>query len=228
MKKLLIIEDNVELAFGLRNNLEIEGYDVSVATSGAEGAALVMGTRLDAVILDLTLPGIDGFRVLKTVRDAGIASPVLVLTAKGDEADKVRALKIGADDYVTKPFGILELLARVEALIRRSSPPPRRQLDRFGSVVVDHLSRTVTRRGSPVVLSRKEFDLLAALLAKPNAVISRLELMRAVWGYSDAVITRTVDTHIAELRRKLEENPPEPKFIVTVPTIGYRFEPGTQ
>jgi len=224
VKHILVIEDNVELAVGLRNNLEIEGYAVHVAHDGVAGLRLAKEARPDLIILDLMLPELDGFRVLKGVRDSGGAVPILILTARGEEPDKVRGLRLGADDYVTKPFGLLELLARVEALFRRSSPVEDRYADAFGNVVVNHATRTVTRDGVPVSLSRKEFDLLLTLLARGESVVTRLELMREVWGYSDSVITRTIDTHIAELRRKLEDNPRVPEHILTVPTIGYRLK----
>ena len=151
--------------------------------------------------------------------------PVLVLTARGEEADKVRGLKLGADDYITKPFGLLELLARVEALLRRTAPAaaPRAAV-RFGTVEVDVAARIVRRRGEAVELAPKEFDLLMALLESRGAVVSRLELMTRVWGYSSAVVSRTVDTHVAELRRKLEDTPSAPRHILTVRKIGYRLE----
>lgn len=221
MKQILIIEDNTELAYGLRNNLEIEGYAIHVAGDGQTGLNAALQSAPDLVILDLMLPKLDGFRVLRTIRENGLRMPILILTAKGDESDKVRGLKMGADDYVTKPFALLELLARVEAALRRGTPADVRRVGTFGGVVVDYASRTVTKHGQPVSLSRKEFDLLCALLAKENAVIPRLDLMRAVWGYADNVITRTIDTHIAELRRKLEDNPKLPEHILTAPTIGY-------
>ena len=224
MARILVIEDNVDLAFGLRNNLEIEGHDVDVASSGTRGLEWARHQRPDLVLLDLMLPGMDGFRVLQTLRGGGSRVPVLILTARGDETDKVRGLRLGADDYVTKPFGLLELLARVEAVMRRARPHGEAKLDTFGSVVVDHASRTVTKNGQPVALSRKEFDLLAALLTHAGAAVPRLDLMRQVWGYADSVITRTVDTHVAELRRKLEDNPRAPEHILTVPTIGYRLK----
>ncbi|HYM59903.1 MAG TPA: response regulator transcription factor [Thermoanaerobaculia bacterium] len=224
MKQIVIVEDNAELAFGLRNNLEIEGYGVHVASDGEAGLEAVMQLGPDLVILDLMLPRLDGFRVLKAIREAGLHMPILVLTARGEESDKVRGLKLGADDYVTKPFGLLELLARIEALMRRAGPAPERHVDTFGDVVIDHDCRTVTKAGEPVALSPKEFDLLAALLARQNAVVPRPQLMRAVWGYADSAITRTIDTHIAELRRKLEDNPRSPEHILTAPTIGYRLK----
>ena len=224
MKRVLVVEDNTELAFGLRNNLEIEGYDVSVAADGALGLAAAKRDAPDLVILDLMLPELDGFRVLKGIRESQLKMPVLILTAKGEESDKVRGLKMGADDYVTKPFGLLELLARVEAMLRRGSSASEPQEETFGDVVVDRGSRTVIRRGEPVSLAPKEYDLLVALLARRNAVVSRLELMKNVWGYADSVVTRTVDTHIAELRRKLEDDPGEPRHILTVRKIGYRLK----
>ena len=226
MKRILIVEDNAELAFGLRNNLEIEGYRIEVADDGQAGLDAALKSPPDLMILDLMLPKLDGFRVLRSIRDAGLSLPILILTAKGDESDKVRGLKMGADDYVTKPFALLELLARVEAVLRRGAPAPERRIGSFGDVIVDFASRTVTKRGEAVSLSRKEFDLLAALLEKENAVVPRLDLMRAVWGYADSVITRTIDTHIAELRRKLEDNPRMPEHILTAPTIGYRLKRG--
>ena len=155
--------------------------------------------------------------------------PVLILTARGEEADKVRGLKLGADDYVTKPFGVLELLARVETLLRRKRPVAAAEatapIERFGEVTVNIATRTVTRDGQPVELAPKEFDLLVALLRRRGAVAWRLELMREVWGYDDAVITRTIDTHVAELRRKLERDPATPRHILTVRKIGYRLQP---
>ncbi len=230
MTRILVIEDNADLAFGLRNNLEIEGYEVEVSGDGAAGLERARGSRPDLVILDLMLPKLDGFRVLKAIRQAALAMPVLILTARGEEADKVRGLKLGADDYVTKPFGVLEILARVEALLRRSldlpgpprpDPPPR--TERFGDVEIDLATRTVARAGKDVELAPKEFELLLVLLRRRGAVASRLELMREVWGYADAVITRTIDTHIAELRRKLEEDASRPRYILTVRKVGYRL-----
>jgi len=226
MTRVLIVEDNRDLAYGLCNNLEIEGYDVEVAEDGPGGLAAMRRRPPELVILDLMLPEMDGFRVLRTMRQEGHAMPVLVLTARGEEADKVRGLKLGADDYITKPFGLLELLARVEALLRRGAPPASgpRGVVRFGDIEVDPAARVVRRRGRAVELAPKEFDLLLALLESRGAVVSRLDLMTRVWGYSSAVVSRTVDTHVAELRRKLEAKPSAPRHIVTVRKIGYRLE----
>jgi two-component system, OmpR family, alkaline phosphatase synthesis response regulator PhoP len=217
MKRVLVVEDNRDLAYGLRNNLEIEGYAVDVAAHGTSGLERATATAPDLIVLDLMLPGMDGFRVLRALRAAGLTMPVLVLTARGEESDKVRCLKLGADDYLTKPFGVLELLARVEALLRRANPGI--PLDRFGDVEVDRGTHTVKLNGAAVELAPKEYDLLIALADRNGAVVTRLDLMRQVWGYSDAVITRTIDTHIAELRRKLGG-----EHIVTVRKVGYRLE----
>jgi two-component system alkaline phosphatase synthesis response regulator PhoP len=224
---VLIIEDNTDLAYGLRNNLEIEGYLVDVAVDGVAGLARAREIRPDVIILDLMLPGLDGYRVLKALREGGDEVPVLILTAHGEEADKVRGFRLGADDYVTKPFGLLELMARVAALLRRSSKGPRdsSQPERFGDVRVDPASRTVTRRDQPVALTPMEFDLLRALMRRGGAIASRLELLQEVWGHSAAVLTRTVDTHVAELRRKLEDDPSAPRHILTVRKAGYRLNP---
>ncbi len=229
MTRILLIEDNADLAFGLRNNLEIEGYEVEVCGDGASGLERARRSRPDLVILDLMLPGLDGFRVLKAMRQDELAMPVLILTARGEEADKVRGLKLGADDYVTKPFGVLEILARVEALLRRSpalpgARPAAPRVERFGDVEIDLSARTVTRSGAAVEVAPKEYELLVALVRRRGAVVSRLELMREVWGYSDSVISRTVDTHVAELRRKLEEDAAVPRHILTVRKVGYRLK----
>jgi DNA-binding response OmpR family regulator len=227
MPRILVVEDNPDLAFGLRNNLEIEGYDVRVAEDGPTGLARVRDSSPDLVILDLMLPGLDGYRVLRTLRSEGFTCPVCILTARGEEADKVIGFRNGADDYVTKPFGVLELLARIEALLRRAgnTRAPARAAERFGEVEIDRSTREVRRRGAVVSLAPMEFDLLIALLQRRGAVASRHELMREVWGHSAVVVSRTVDTHIAELRRKLEEDASEPRHILTVRKVGYRLQP---
>jgi DNA-binding response OmpR family regulator len=226
--RILVIEDNRNLATGLRNNLEIEGYDVGVAGDGTSGLALARSTMPDLIILDLMLPGMDGYRVLKTLRDDGIDTPVLILSARGEETDKVLGFHLGADDYVAKPFGLLELLARVDALLRRAaSASTKNKLSTpvtFGDVQVDPGTHTVRRGGEAVTLRPKEYDLLVALLQRRGQVVSRAELLEEVWGYSGEVYSRTVDTHVAELRRKLEENAAEPRYILTVRKTGYRIQ----
>jgi two-component system, OmpR family, alkaline phosphatase synthesis response regulator PhoP len=226
MTRVLIVEDNHDLAFGLRNNLEIEGYGVDVASDGPSGLAAARQLRPDLIVLDLMLPGMDGYRVLRQLRDDGLTMPVLILTARGEEADKVRGFRLGADDYVTKPFGLMELLARVEALLRRTRPAAGTStsaVQQFGDIEVDTATRSVRRGGELVALTPMEFDLLVALLRRQGAVASRLELLKEVWGHSSAVLTRTVDTHIGELRRKLEADPSTPRHILTVRKAGYRL-----
>lgn len=223
--RVLIVEDNEDLAFGLRTNLEVQGYEVLVATDGPAGLGAAREHGPDLIILDLMLPRLGGFEVLKALRAERASMPILILTAKGNEVDKVNALRLGADDYVTKPFGLMELIARIEALLRRAalSSAGRSGTVGFADVKVDFDSRQVTKGGAPVDLTLKEFGLLIALLERNGAVASRLELMSEVWGHSSAIISRTVDTHVAELRRKLENEPSRPKHILTVRKSGYRL-----
>lgn len=231
MNRILVVEDNPDLAFGLQTALEVEGYVVGVADDGPNGLTEARRWAPDLIILDLMLPGMDGYRVLRSLREGGSDVPVLILTARSEETDKVLGFTTGADDYVTKPFGLLELLARVKALLRRAGATANgthhtTAVERIGEhVVVNLASRTVRRGGEPVSLTPKEFDLLQALLKRRGAVASRLELLKEVWDYSAAVMTRTVDMHIAELRRKLEQNPARPSHILTVRKVGYRLEP---
>ncbi|HYW31506.1 MAG TPA: response regulator transcription factor [Gemmatimonas sp.] len=226
MTRILLVEDNADLAFAVTTALQSEGFDVSVAGTGPDGVARARERDADLIILDLMLPGFDGYRVIRTLRGDGIQTPILVLTARGEEGDKVKGLRLGADDYVTKPFGAMELLARVDALLRRArlSAPPPAMVDQFGEVEVNRAARTVKRRGDPVALTPKEFDLLVALMDRAGAVVPRSELLSAVWGYSQDVGTRTVDIHVSELRAKLETNPAQPVHIITVRKTGYRFE----
>ncbi len=228
MSRILIVEDNRNLATGLRNNLEIEGHDVSVAMDGPSGLSLARSSAPDLIILDLMLPGMDGYRVLASLREEGVDTPVLILSARGEEADKVLGFRLGADDYVAKPFGLLELLARVDALLRRASAAGSASKlvspVTFGDVEVDPRTHTVQRGGSAVQLRPKEYDLLIALLQRRGQVASRTELLEEVWGYSGEVYSRTVDTHVAELRRKLEANAAEPRHILTVRKTGYRIQ----
>ncbi|HEY7878081.1 MAG TPA: response regulator transcription factor [Gemmatimonadaceae bacterium] len=231
MTRVLVIEDNRNLAVGLRNNLEIEGYQVELAADGNDGLARARATPPDLIILDLMLPGLDGYRVLRALRaDEGAAeTPVLILSARGEETDKVLGFRLGADDYVSKPFGLLELLARVDALLRRASTRQRASRARlaareqFGDVEVDTATHTVWRAGEAVPLRPKEYELLVALLRRRGQLASRDELLQDVWGYASEVVSRTVDTHIAELRRKLERNPAAPDHILTVRKAGYRI-----
>jgi DNA-binding response OmpR family regulator len=224
---ILVIEDNEDMAFGLRTALENEGFTVSIAADGVAGLAMATSNGVDLIILDLMLPRMDGYHVLRSIRGAGVDAPVLVLTAKGEEVNKVQAFSLGGDDYVTKPFGVLELIARVKALLRRArgkDAPPIPAVERFGEIEVNPASRTVYRAGRLVPLAPREFDLLMALLRRRGAAASRAELLHEVWQYQTGVLSRTVDIHVAELRRKLEADPAEPRHIRTVWKVGYRLE----
>jgi two-component system, OmpR family, alkaline phosphatase synthesis response regulator PhoP len=225
--RVLVVEDNADLAFGLRNNLEIEGYDVVVAGDGAVGVTRTFEWRPNLVILDLMLPEMDGFRVLRTLRQRGFNEPVLILTARGEESDKVMGFRQGADDYVTKPFGVLELLARVDVLLRRAAGARNGGgapvISRFGDIEINRAARIVTRGSEEIPLAPMEYELLCSLLDHNGAVMTRHDLMREVWDYDATVMSRTVDTHIAELRRKLEPDPARPRHILTVRKAGYRL-----
>jgi DNA-binding response OmpR family regulator len=226
MARILVVEDNADLAAGIEYNLKLEGYDVRVADNGLTAVDVAVQWQPDLFLLDLMLPGMDGYQVLQSIRSNGQRAPVIILSAKGEEADKVRGFRLDADQYVTKPFGILELLERVAALLRRSareagggSPATLA----FGEVVVDLGSRTVTRGGRAVALTPKAYELLLALVRRDGVVASRTDLLKEVWGYGAFIMTRTVDSHIAELRRKLDDAD-RPQHIITVWKVGYRFE----
>jgi two-component system, OmpR family, alkaline phosphatase synthesis response regulator PhoP len=226
--RVLIIEDNADLAAGLRYNLELEGYTVDLAEDGNAGLELALSTKPDVVVLDLMLPGIDGYQVLQSMRAQGSRVPVLILTARGEEADKVRGFRLDADQYVTKPFGLMELLERIRSLIRRSTgtaaaPAGVKQI-RFGDVCIDPSSRRVDVRGESVTLTPKAYELMLSLIRRKGAVASRVELLREVWGHRGLVLTRTVDSHVAELRRKLEKDAADPRHFITVWKVGYRFD----
>jgi two-component system, OmpR family, alkaline phosphatase synthesis response regulator PhoP len=224
---ILLVEDNVDLAYGLRNNLEIDGHTVEAVETGEQALEHVRRGAPDLIVLDLMLPNLDGYQVLRRLRGDGHEMPVLILTARTQETDKVLGFRLGADDYVTKPFGVLELLARVSALLRRAQRVSSlRAIERFGDIEINRDSRIVTRAGRDVELTPMEFDLLVTLIGRRGATVSRLDLLRDVWGHSAAVVTRTVDTHVAELRRKLEPDPAHPAHILTVRKVGYRWSDG--
>jgi two-component system alkaline phosphatase synthesis response regulator PhoP len=224
--RILVVEDNTALAEGIEYNLRLEGYDVRIAESGTDAISVAESWDPELIILDLMLPGVDGYQVLRSVRGRGSHVPVIILSARGEEADKVRGFRLDADQYVTKPFGVVELLERVGALLRRTAataPLPASTLVKFGDVELDLASRAVLRGGVPCTLTPKAYDLLLALLRREGAVASRRDLLTEVWGYGAFVMTRTVDSHVAELRRKLEAHPAEPRHIMTVWKVGYRF-----
>ena len=229
MTRILIVEDNEDLAFGLRRTLEDEGYAVEVASDGLRGSQRARDDKPDLVILDLMLPGMDGYRTLESIRGAGQQMPVIILTARGEEADKVHGFRVGADDYVTKPFGLSELLARVSAQLRRSRLPggssATSERYSFSDVEITPSARVVTKAGERVALTPREYDLLLALVQRPGVVLSRVTLLREVWGHQADVMTRTVDIHMGELRKKLEDVAAEPRHFITVWKAGYRFDP---
>ncbi|MEZ5344438.1 MAG: response regulator transcription factor [Pyrinomonadaceae bacterium] len=223
MKKVLLVEDEEGLVITLSDRLQSEGFEVSVARDGAAGQETAESTRFDLIILDLMLPKKNGFDVCRDLRKGGCETPILMLTAKGETIDKVLGLKLGADDYLTKPFEIMELLARVEALLRRTRRTGRADMFGFGDIEVDFNRAEVMKNSAVVELSAMEFKLLQFLVQNRGSVHSRDELLDAVWGYDAMPTTRTVDVHIAWLRQKLETNPKHPKFIQTVHGLGYKF-----
>ena len=228
MTRVLVVEDNADLAAGLEHNLALEGYDVRVAAEGTSAIACSTDWSPDLVILDLMLPGsVDGYGVLRAMRTRGDRTPVIILSALGGEADKVLGFRLDADHYVKKPFGVLELLERVRSLLRRHARAS--DIDAaiaFGDVVVDPAARSVTKAGEAVQLSPKAFDLLLALVRRGGRVASRAELLREVWGYGGLVLSRTVDSHVAELRRRIEDDPADPRLVKNVPNAGYLLDPG--
>jgi two-component system response regulator MtrA len=227
MARVLVVEDQRDLASLLVHNLEVEGLEARAVGDGRDVLDLVRSWAPNLVILDLMLPGLDGFEVLRGIRAHTRDLPVLILSARGEEHDKIRGFRLDADQYVTKPFSLVELLERVHALLRRGtrgSANGGAEVRSFGDIAIDDASRTVTRRGQPVTLPPKAFDLLRALVQRDGRVATRMELLREVWGYGPLVLSRTVDSHIAELRRKLEDDPANPRHIVTVFKTGYRLD----
>jgi len=225
MEKILIIEDEERILMGLEDNLRIEGYQVSSATDGLKGFAMSKEQPWDLIILDIMLPKMNGFEVCKQLRQAGITTPVLMLTAKSQEIDKVLGLEIGADDYVTKPFSPRELIARVNAIIRRTRlNQPGIDKYTFGNVDVDFKKYEARKGGEPISLTVLEFTLLHFLIKHEDQVVSRDSILDNVWGNSVYVYPRTIDTHIANLRKKIEEDPENPQYIIGVRSIGYKFK----
>jgi two-component system alkaline phosphatase synthesis response regulator PhoP len=223
---ILLVEDEYALRMTLGDRLRKAGYLVECAADGDDGLVKATHDPFDLIILDVMLPKRDGLTVCRDIRSAGLITPILMLTARGRTADKVDGLKIGADDYVTKPFKMPELLARVEALLRRAPARPAMAVPtahRFGAVRVDVRATEVTRGGTIVPLSAREFQLLRYFLEHDNVTLSRQDLLTRVWGYSASAFTRTVDVHVAALRQKLEADPKQPRHFLTVQGVGYKF-----
>jgi two-component system alkaline phosphatase synthesis response regulator PhoP len=224
--KLLIVEDEEALVLALRDRLVAEGYEVAWGADGAAGLERATRERFDAIVLDVMLPGRSGFEVCRELRSAGVQTPVLMLTARGQLDDKLLGFKLGADDYLTKPFEVPELVARLEALLRRGQRAAASARSfRFGSLELDVEAGEVRRGGVPVALSAKEFDLLVYFAEHPGVVLSRERLLDEVWGYDATTCTRTVDVHVSWLRQKIEDEPGPPSRIVTVHRRGYKFVP---
>jgi two-component system alkaline phosphatase synthesis response regulator PhoP len=223
--RVLLVEDEAGLRLTLTDRLGSEGYRVETASDGEAGLAQASGGGFDLIVLDVMLPRMSGFDVCREVRRRGVRTPILMLTARGQVVDRVVGLKLGADDYLTKPFETIELLARLEALLRRapSAAQPGGDAYRFGDVAVDFRKMEVTRGGVEVELSAREFKLLRHFIAHRGATLSRDALLADVWGYDEMPLTRTVDVHVAGLRQKIEANPKLPEFILTVHGLGYKF-----
>lgn len=227
-RRLLLIEDEPTLALLLQERLEREGYAVATCNDGERGLAQALRGAFDLIVLDIRLPRKNGFDVCRELRRHLLNTPVLMLTARGNVKDRVKGLKIGADDYLAKPFDVAELLARIEALLRRANNSLPQLIDPlfcFGDVIVDAGKQEVLRNGMPVELTAKEFGLLRYFIAKPNERLTRPMLLAQVWGYNGDVNTRTVDLHVAQLRQKLEANPRNPRHILTLFRSGYKFVP---
>jgi DNA-binding response OmpR family regulator len=226
MSCILVVEDDVAILRGLKDNLMGESHDVLTAEDGAEGYRLAREHDPELIILDLMLPTLSGYEICRKLRDEGNSVLILMLTARGDEADRVLGLDMGADDYVTKPFSVRELKARVRALLRRSEAQGAApDTLSFGDVVVDFPQYEARRGGNPVEMTPKEFGVLRYLATRAGEVVSRYELLEKVWGYGKFPSTRTVDNHLAALRAKLENDPAEPRYLQTVHRVGYKFVP---
>jgi DNA-binding response OmpR family regulator len=226
MARILIVEDEPAMQLGLRDNLELENYQVDCAGDGEAGLAKLKAEKYDLVLLDVMLPKLSGFDVCKAARASGINTPIILLTARGEEIDKVLGLELGADDYITKPFGVRELLARVKAILRRGQPQPDGKLQpsaTIGRLTIDFSAFKADESGKEVKLSHKEFEILAYLHKNKNQSVSRYDLLENVWGYDEQITTRTVDNFILRLRQKVEPNPNHPTIILTVHGSGYKM-----
>lgn len=220
---ILLVEDDPSIAVALRMNLEAEGYQVSVADNGEAGLAAARKEGVDLVLLDVMLPGLNGFEILRQLRREGLTMPIIVLSARSSEIDKVMGLELGAEDYVTKPFGLAELLARVRAALRRAAGPLRDVTIRIGELEIDEGRREVRRAGAPVELTATEFDVLIALVAAKGRVLSREQILEKIYGPGHHGTARTIDNFLMQLRSKLEADPQAPRHLVTVRGVGYRI-----
>ena len=223
LPRVLIVEDEPDMQLGLRDTCEFEGYEVLVAPDGEAGIQQALHAKPDIILLDIMLPKLSGLDVCRYLRKQGIKTPIIMLTARGQEMDKVIGLETGADDYVTKPFGVNELLARVRAHLRRSANFAALEQYSFSVVNLDFKGYKATKAGKPLELSPREFETLRYLIVHEGQIVTRDQLLEEVWGYNSFPLTRTVDNHIAKLRHKLERSPDEPQHILTVHRVGYKF-----
>jgi DNA-binding response OmpR family regulator len=224
MTRVLVVEDDPAILRGLTDNLRFESYDVIAASDGESAYRLIREQKPDAIVLDLMLPNMSGYELCRKVRGEGLRTPILMLTARGEEADRIHGLDLGADDYITKPFSVRELLARVRAVLRRVQPAPAAPDElRIDDLVVDFRKYEAEKSGAAIDLTRKEFGLLRLLVQRRGEVVSRSELLDEVWGYDATPTTRTVDNHVASLRAKIETNPAEPRHLLTVFGVGYKW-----
>ena len=224
MKQILIVEDEPNMRLGLKDNLEFEGYQVKIATDGKQGLDEIVKNPYDLVLLDVMLPELSGFDVCKISRERGIKTPIILLTAKGEEIDKVLGLELGADDYITKPFGLRELLARIKAVLRRGPDNEESPAEvSIGKMTVNFSSYAATIDQEPIKMSHKEFEILKYLWEHRNDTVSRYQLLEDIWGYHEQPTTRTVDNFILKLRQKIEQNPEDPQVILTVHGVGYKM-----
>ena len=224
MKKILIVEDEPNMRLGLKDNLEFEGYQVQLATDGKKGLDAIVDNPYDLVLLDVMLPELSGFDVCKLARERGVSTPIILLTAKGEEIDKVLGLELGADDYSTKPFGLRELLARIKAVLRRGNSNSTQPKEvSIGRMIVNFSSYVATTDQETVKMSHKEFEILKYLWENQNETVSRYQLLEDIWGYDEQPTTRTVDNFILKLRQKIEQNSEDPQIILTVHGIGYKM-----
>jgi two-component system alkaline phosphatase synthesis response regulator PhoP len=223
MPRILVVDDEPEIVRGLEHNLRFEGYETVAASDGQEAITLAAREAPDLILLDIMMPKLSGWDVCRTLRGKGIDVPIIMLTARGEEVDRVLGLELGADDYVTKPFSLRELLARVRAVLRRPGPRQKSEELGFGDVRIRLRGRQVFKGGQEVRLTRKEFDLLVYLVQRRGEIVTREDLLDEVWGYDQFPTTRTVDTHVLRLRRKFEADPDHPAYILTVHGQGYKF-----
>jgi DNA-binding response OmpR family regulator len=223
MGKVLIVEDDNAMSIALRDGFQYEGHTVMLATDGRSGLNLAETCGPDIVILDVMLPAMSGLDVCKHIRGSGNEVPIIMLTARGQEVDKVLGLRLGADDYVTKPFSFMELMARMDAILRRQRGEAPAEVHRFGDVEIDFGGIRATKAGATLDLTPREFKLLRQFVTNRGRVLTREKLLSAVWGYNVVPVTRTVDMHIAKLRKKIETDPEAPQYLVTVHGVGYKF-----